>query len=211
LGLYLVDNYCMGWDIFVATMESQGKRFRGFNALLQMSGTPRLLSEYDYNGPIMLAWVCMFLQGLRSKSAVVWAAPWAYMLAFTVFAGDILFGWYSIPLYPYLCIALAATVVQVWENPLKIGFVVLIAWLLPNTFQTLLIAHFELTPALRGVFVLVSAFCLLAPMLPRPKAVKVLQGALACMIFLTMTREFYEVKHMRTDRISDAEKYVIKF
>jgi hypothetical protein len=94
---------------------------------------------------------------------------------------------------------------------MRIGFVALIAWLLPHTFQTLLIAHFELTPVLRGVFVIVAAICLLMPLLPRPKAIKMLHAALACMIFLTMIREYYEVSHMRTDRLSDADKYIIKF
>lgn len=197
-----------GLQEFLAVMGSQTSRFRGFNAFQLMSGVPRLLAERDLNGVVIAGWFCLVAQALRSSAPAFVVIGPVYVLAFTFFAGDVLFGWYTLPVLPWLAAALGVTTLQVWRRPVSAMMLAWLLLLLPHAFQTLYIAHYELEQPLRYVYVLVTGGLIMAMLLPQAKAEKVLRMAMIAIVAVVLMREGYEVSNQRTDRISDQEKYL---
>ncbi len=208
ISIYLAWLAYYGLPEFISVMSSQTSRFRGFNAFQLMSGVPRLLHERDLNGLVIAGWFCLVVQALRPGASPLTVIGAVYAMAFTFFAGDVLFGWYSAPLFPWLALALGLTTVQVWQRPTG---PMMIAWLLlflPHAFQTLYIAHYELEQVLRYIFAAVVAGLLFTMALPRPRAQSILRMAIIAILAVVLMRETYEVTNQRTDRISDQEKYL---
>ena len=196
-----------GFPEFLSLMKSQSNRFRGFNAFQRMSGVPNLLDVHDLNGVVMAGWFCMIAQALRRGARPVTVIGPAYILAFTFFAGDVLFGWYAIPFYPWFAIGLGVTTAQVFSRPRS---TLMIAWLLlflPHAFQTIYIAHYELETVLRYVFVATVAGLLFAYLLSPNKSRSVLRVAVVAIVAVVLMREVYEVTNQRTDRLTDTVKY----
>lgn len=197
-----------GFDAFVATMASQSGRFRGFNAFQLMSGVPRLLAVMDLNGIIIAGWFCMLVQALRNGASPLTAIGPVYVLAFTFFAGDFLFGWYVAPLYPLFALALGLTTVQVFREPRSTQMAAWLLLMLPHAFQTLYIARYDLETVLRYTHAVVVAVLVLAFFFKQPRSEKVLRVALIAILAVVYMREVYEVVNQRTDRLTDQEKYL---
>jgi len=197
-----------GLSDFVAAIQTQSGRFRGFNAFQLWSGLPRLMAEFDLNGVVIAGWFCLLAQALQPGARAIMAIAPAYTLAFTFFAGDMLFGWYSAPMYPWLAVALGLTTWQVYKDPRS---PMMVAWLLlflPHAFQTLYIARYDLETVLRFAFVGCTAVLIGALALPAIRGAKVLRVAMIAVLAVVFMREVYEVTNQRTDRLTDAEKYV---
>ncbi len=207
LVLYLAWLAWYGLPEFLSVMKSQSNRFRGFNAFQRMSGVPKLLDVHDLNGVIMAGWFCMLAQALHKGARPLTVAGPAYVLAFTFFAGDVLFGWYTLPLYPWLALGLGITTAQVYYRPRS---PMMVAWLLlflPHAFQTIYIAHYELETVLRYAFIVVTAGLLFAFLLKPNRSRSVLRMAIIGIVAAVLMREVYEVTNQRTDRLTDTEKY----
>jgi hypothetical protein len=212
-GLLLGGVIYLGWilwfglDTFMAIMGAQADRFRGFNAFQLTSGIPRLLDIRDLNGLLIAAWFCALVQVLRPRASPLMLVVPVYMLAFTFFAGDVIFGWYALPLFPWLALALALTTVQVYRRPhmaMTVGWMLL---LLPHAFQTLFMGgDFKAMP-LRYGFVAAVALVLFAYALPRRHTVRAVRTAMVVIFSLVLLREVREVMHQRKDRVTDQDKY----
>lgn len=193
---------------FVAVMGSQADRFRGFNAFQLLSGVPRLLDVRDLNGVVIAGWFCVLAQALRPGAKAVMLVLPVYVMAFTFFAGDVLFGWYSLPMFPFLALALGLTTQQVWRRPHAVPAMAWLLLFLPHCFQTIFVSRFDLKEPLRYSFVAVLAVLVFAYALPRPRAIRVFRMAMIPILALVLMREVYEVTNQRRDRITDQEKYL---
>lgn len=199
-----------GMPGFLDVMKSQADRFRGFNAFQLMSGVPRLLDVQDLNGVLIAAWFCLVVQAMRPRASPLFVIAPVYTLAFTFFAGDFLFGWYSLPLFPWLAMALGLTTAQVYARPPS---TMMIAWfllLLPHAFQTIYIARYDLQTPLRIAYMLVVAGLIFSFLLPKVRAQKVFRMAILIIVAVVLLREVYEVVNRRADRLRDDEKYLMK-
>jgi hypothetical protein len=206
--LYLAWITWYGLPDFIAVMKSQSNRFRGFNAFQLISGIPRILEMPDLNGVIIAGWFCLIAQLLRPRTSPLMVIAPVYMLAFTFFAGDFLFGWYSAPLYPWLSLALAVTTAQVFRRPRS---PMMVAWLLlflPHAFQTMYIARYDLETVLRYAYVATVAALLVTFGFHSTRSRSILRIAIIAILAVVLMREVYEIVYQRTDRLTDKEKYL---
>jgi len=197
-----------GIDGFIAAMGSQADRFRGFNAFFLSSGVPRLLDVRDLNGMIIAGWFCVIAQVLRPGVAPILLIPVAYMLAFTFFAGDVLFGWYGLSMFPWLAMAIAVTTAQVFTTPLT---KMTLAWLLlflPYAFQSIYITHYGQAMPLRYAYVASVALLIFSMAMKPGVAQRIIRVAMITILTAVMLREGYEVIGQRAERVTDQEKYL---
>jgi hypothetical protein len=194
-----------GLDGFLRIMAAQAARFRGFNAFQLVSGVPRLLDQVDFNGVIIAAWFCAIVQVMRPRTSPLMLIVPVYMLAFTFFAGDVMFGWYSLSLFPWLALALAVTTAQVYRRP-RMGPV--IGWmllLLPYCFQTLFYGHSGSMMGLRYSYVAAVAALVVCFALSPGRYARVIRAAMIAVLALVFLREVSEVLFERTDRTPDPD------
>ncbi|MCB9598037.1 MAG: hypothetical protein H6719_35300 [Sandaracinaceae bacterium] len=81
----------------------------------------------------------IYARGLRS-SAVLTVPALVYLVAIAVGSGNWTYGWYVVPLYPFLCLAAGDLVVRTWHRPTLFAGLLLVGLLL---FYTL---NFTLSP-----------------------------------------------------------------
>jgi hypothetical protein len=206
-GIYLGWVSWFGLEGFIKVMHAQAVRFRGFNAFQLMSGVPRLLDIIDLNGVLIAGWFCAIVQVMRPRISPLMLIVPVYMLAFTFFAGDVMFGWYTLSLFPWLALALAVTTAQVYRRP-RMGPA--LAWmllLLPYCFQTLFLGRNAIMMDLRYSYVFVVAALLMCFALPRARYTQIIRLAMIAIIALVFVREIYEVTFERTDRFTDQDRY----
>lgn len=196
-----------GLDGFIRVMQAQAARFRGFNAFHLITGTPRLLDQIDLNGVLVAGWFCALAQVLRPRIHPLMLILPVYLLAFTFFVGDVVYGWYSIPMYPWLALAVALTTAQVYRRPemgMTLGWLVLF---LPWAFQTVYLSDASWGVQFRLPYVGLVALLLGALALPVGQRVRIVRVAIGLILALTLFRESLYVNNVPSHRPTDQSRY----
>lgn len=205
--LYLGWALWFGFDNFISVMQAQAVRFRGFNAFQLISGAPRLIDLIDLNGILLAGWFCALIQVMQPRVSPVMIVLPVYALAFTFFAGDALFGWYSVPMHPWLALAVAVTTIQVYRRPRMAPVLGWMLLFLPWCVQGLYIGRLELRDSLRFGYMIAVAATVFLFALPRPQMIRAARLSMVTILALVLVREVYEVSFKREDRPADQERY----
>jgi len=191
--LFLAWNFWLGFEEFLSVMQSQAGRFRGFNAFQIMSGTPKIVDTVDLNFVVIAGWFCALAQVLRRQTSPLFFIIPVYMITFTFFAGDVIFGWYALPLLPWLAMAIAATTCQVYRRPRTgptLGWMLLF---LPAAFQAFYLARPESAMALRYGYAAAAALLIFAYLLPQNRSRHLIRVAMVIILGLIFLREVYDI------------------
>ncbi|MEQ1757522.1 MAG: hypothetical protein ABL986_04335 [Vicinamibacterales bacterium] len=114
--LYLVYGYAVGGDLFVEVLRSQSDRFRGLGGFYSLLFEPAVVTDAVHYMPFVLGVVASIALCLRSRP-VEWALPvlcYAAAMAYFMNQGEV-YGWYFLPLYPWLAAATADLCVRAWR------------------------------------------------------------------------------------------------
>lgn len=118
--LVLVYGAIFGWDNFVFAQSLQSQRAIHWNIF------PRFFDETQINGNrtgrgwILFLWLAyastIYARGVRSM-AVLTIPPLTYLTAIAVGAGNWTYGWYIVPIYPFLCLGAGDFIARTWRQP----------------------------------------------------------------------------------------------
>jgi hypothetical protein len=201
IAIYLYYGAMQDWNTFREVLQWQSSRFRGFNLLQVLIANQRLVGDLNYNHLLVVGWICLFVQGLRRQARLAAVAPFGYLLLFAYFESTQgVYGWHALPFYPFLCMALGATIVQVWQTPRSIPMIALLTLLLPHAFHTLWIDRMEWESDLRTWYLAIVGITILACALTLKFRQPIMRILLIVTVFLCLEREYWEVFIQGSDR-----------
>ena len=116
IGLYLLYGAWFGWSLFLDVMGQQGSKWVALRTLLDLSGISRVVG-LQFGGGWYL-WLGMATASMalgRFRELLAPAAVYLVVLILTVDSRAV-FGWYRIPLYPFLCLAGGLFLADWWRE-----------------------------------------------------------------------------------------------
>lgn len=123
LGLLLY-GAVIDWDAFVFAQRHQGTRPLHFNIFLRWFDVTLINHSVIGRGWILLLWIGTVASHARRRleASVVVVAPLVfYLAAISIGTGSWTFGWYAVPLFPWLCIGAGRFLADLWERPDLLG------------------------------------------------------------------------------------------
>jgi len=134
--LFAFYGWVLDWDGFVATMQSQSKRFAGFIALRHLfSHHPNVHSD-GFSAWIFGGWILVFALVARSRSASsIQYACLGYLAGYIFLAPDGLYGWYHLTFFPFLCASWGTAIRGAIRAPMSPLGIILLMLLVPAAFQ----------------------------------------------------------------------------
>jgi 4-amino-4-deoxy-L-arabinose transferase-like glycosyltransferase len=118
--LWLVFGAVIDWDVFLATQAKQGTRPTHWNLFPRFFDATLINHSVLGRGWILFLWLgavaSAFARGWR-ESAPVTVPLTAYLIAIAVGTGNWTFGWYIVPLYPFLCLGAGDYLARLWSRP----------------------------------------------------------------------------------------------
>ena len=189
--LYLAYGWWQGWDVFWAVLSGQAGRFYGFNALVRIVTDPAVVHTPNLSYLLLLGWIALFGAVLYRRGTMILAAPLLYLLGFVFFASlPAIYGWHIVPFYPFLCLALALLVVNVYRRCRPVEFAALMVALAPAAFDAIRPLADSRHPALlRGGCLLIVAATLTFPFFRRPIAKRLMQSAILITVTILVLQE----------------------
>ncbi|HJL16592.1 MAG TPA: glycosyltransferase family 39 protein [Sandaracinaceae bacterium LLY-WYZ-13_1] len=110
----------LDWDVFLMTQAKQGTRPTHFNLFPRFFDSPLINHNIIGRGWTLFLWLgyvaSVARRGWRG-SAPVTVPLVAYLIAIAVGSGNWTFGWYIVPLYPFLCLGAGDFLARLWERP----------------------------------------------------------------------------------------------
>lgn len=138
MGLFCLYGWWQDWEIFLTILRNQAGRFFGFNVIQSFILLPAIVHNLDMHPLMTAGWICVFYQMLASRRGGIFSAAGVYLLAFAFFASvPAIYGWHVIPFYPFLCLALAATIREAWGSTGAARFAVLLLFLWGVVFHSI--------------------------------------------------------------------------
>jgi len=117
LVVYVVYGLAVGGDTFVGALQSQAGRFQGFTSAFSLLLVPKVVNQPLTYGLFFLALAALVVEGARGRMKAVVIPLITYACVMGFFANRFLvFGWYLIPLYPFLCIGIARAIAVMWSS-----------------------------------------------------------------------------------------------
>lgn len=149
--------------------------------------------------PVFLGWLSLFILALGSQQHararhIIFLAPLAYLAAF-VFVGppspepDL----DALPLYPFLCMALAVFVCGVSQRAAPPLFLAAVALLFPYALDVVFLNHVRQAGWLRLLYLAATPALLLIPQLPQRFAPRFRRLVLLAMMWLLLLGEIWAV------------------
>lgn len=130
--LLLVFGALIDWDAFWLTQVHQGGRPTHWNIFPRFFDATLVNHNLVGRGWILFLWLAfaasVFRRG-RRDAAVLTVPLVTYLIAIAVGSGNWTFGWYVVPLYPFLCLGAGDMLAGLYRRPTLIGgalFVVLL-------------------------------------------------------------------------------------
>ena len=118
--LWLVFGAVIDWDVFLDTQAKQGTRPTHWNLFPRFFDATLINHSVIGRGWILFLWLgavaSAFARGWR-ESAPVTVPLTAYLVAIAVGTGNWTFGWYIVPLYPFLCLGAGDYLARLWARP----------------------------------------------------------------------------------------------
>ncbi|HJL03547.1 MAG TPA: glycosyltransferase family 39 protein [Polyangiaceae bacterium LLY-WYZ-15_(1-7)] len=118
--LLLLYGAVIDWDTFVFATERQGTRPVHFNIFLRWFDVTLINHSVIGRGWVLFLWlgtVASHVQRSWARSALVAAPLVFYLAAITIGTGNWTFGWYAVPLYPWLCLGCGRFLADCWQKP----------------------------------------------------------------------------------------------
>jgi len=118
--LLLVYAAAIDWGNFMFALHLQSARAITWNIFANFYDLPRINHNEVGRGWTLFLWLAyvatVYSRGLRG-SAPLTVPPLVYLVAIAVASGNWSFGWYVVPLYPFLCLGAGDFVVRTWRQP----------------------------------------------------------------------------------------------
>jgi len=102
---YLVYGACFGWDLFTSVLSLQGSKRVAVRTLLDLTGISRVVElQFGTGWYLWLGIATAWMAWGRHRALLVPAGVYLAILSLTADSRGV-FGWYRLPLYPFLCLA----------------------------------------------------------------------------------------------------------
>lgn len=157
------------WETFAFSQQHQGTRPLHFNIFSRWFDTGLINHNLVGRGWILFLWLGTVGSHVRRKltsSGVVVVPLLLYVSAITIGTGNWTFGWYAVPLYPWLCLGAGRFLADLWEEPDFLrGFLactLLVLYSLNFTIDPTFMKQPSSWPALR-IGIAITVAVLLAP------------------------------------------------
>ncbi|MDW8247133.1 MAG: hypothetical protein RMJ84_11210 [Sandaracinaceae bacterium] len=108
------------WNVFTMTMAQQSTRPMHWNIFLRWFDDALINHSVVGRGWIIFLWIGTLwtLPGRGWKNSMVITVPFLlYMIAISIGSGNWTFGWYAVPLYPFLCLGAGRWIWELWRKP----------------------------------------------------------------------------------------------
>lgn len=118
--LFLLFGALIDWDTFVFATQKQGTRPLHFNIFLRWFDVTLINHSVVGRGWVLFLWLGTAASHMgRSwrRSAIVAVPLLTYLGAITIGTGNWTFGWYIVPLYPWLCLGCGRFLAEAWRRP----------------------------------------------------------------------------------------------
>jgi 4-amino-4-deoxy-L-arabinose transferase-like glycosyltransferase len=113
------------WDVFWITLVKQATgRPTHWNLFPRFFADGLIIHNLIGHGPTLFLWLCYgsFVFGRGKKVDPAWIVfPLVYLIALVVSAGNWMFGWYMLPVYPFLCLAAGEQIAELFRRPHPFG------------------------------------------------------------------------------------------
>jgi len=121
--LYLVYGALFGWQLFTSVLSLQGSKRVALRTLLDITGISRVVElQFGAGWYLWLAIALAWMASGKYRALLIPAAVYLGILGLTADTRAV-FGWYRIPLYPFLCLAGGLFLAEWWrEKDLSRGF-----------------------------------------------------------------------------------------
>ncbi len=165
--LLLVFGAAIDWSAFIFTQAQQGTRPTHWNLFPRFFDATLINHNLMGRGWALFLWIAfaagVFRRGRRDMATLT--LPLAtYLVAISVGSGNWTFGWYIVPLYPFLCLGAGAFLTQLWRRPTLLGgtlfLVLLVMYGLNFTLDPLWAKQPVAWPIIRRAVTLTTAFAL---------------------------------------------------
>lgn len=116
----LVYGAAIDWDTFRFAQQHQGTRPLHFNVFLRWFDVTLINHSVIGRGWMIFLWLGTAASHARRKvtaSGVVLVPLLLYLSAITIGTGNWTFGWYAVPLYPWLCLGAGRFLADLWDEP----------------------------------------------------------------------------------------------
>jgi len=120
LGLVLLFIYAwwLNLDLFIAVMRAHAARFSGFNVWHELLFKHRILSEEFAYWPFLVGLIFLTRELSRGRYRDLALLCVTYCIGLNFFASQSeVYGWYLMPVHPFLCIGVALFVGEFWYKP----------------------------------------------------------------------------------------------
>jgi dolichyl-phosphate-mannose-protein mannosyltransferase/PA14 domain-containing protein len=123
VGLYLAYGAFFGWQLFSSVLGLQASKRVAVRTLLDLTGISRVVElQFGSGWYLWLALAIAWMALGKHRELLVPAAVYLGILGLTADTRGV-FGWYRLPLYPFLCLAGGLFLVEWWrEKDLARGF-----------------------------------------------------------------------------------------
>lgn len=150
--LYFAWGYHYSWTIFQAVMAAHARRFVGLGGGWELMFALKMVDHYFVYAPFIFALVAIIIDSQDAQRREFYLQYFVYLIAMTFFVDErSVYGWYTIPLYPVACIAVARGAITMIRGPSS-GYLVLIWALMVLPFTPTLLQNQLPLPLLRFVF-----------------------------------------------------------
>lgn len=108
------------WDTFVFAQRHQGTRPLHFNIFLRWFDVTLINHSVIGRGWMLFLWIGTAAAHARRRaqaSAFIAVPLLLYLSAITIGTGNWTFGWYAVPLYPWLCLGAGRFLADLWDAP----------------------------------------------------------------------------------------------
>lgn len=127
--LFFVYGALIDWDNFVFAQSLQGRRAIHWNIFVGFFYETQINGNRTGQGWLLFLWfgyaATVHARGLR-KTAVLTVPPLVYLVAIGIGTGNWMYGWYLVPIYPFLCLGAGEFVAKTWRRPTFFAGVLLI-------------------------------------------------------------------------------------
>jgi 4-amino-4-deoxy-L-arabinose transferase-like glycosyltransferase len=147
--LLLVFGAAIDWDVFVFTQGQQGGRPTHWNLFPRFFDATLINHSLIGRGWILFLWLgfaaSVYRRGARD-TAILTVPLVTYLIAIAVGSGNWTFGWYIVPLYPFLCLGAGDLIAQLWRRLNLIGGALFVVLLVMYSLNFTLDPHWAKQP-----------------------------------------------------------------
>lgn len=147
--LLVVFGALIDWDVFWYTQAQQGGRPTHWNLFPRFFDATLINHSLIGRGWILFLWLgfaaSVYRRGARD-TAILTVPLVTYLIAIAVGSGNWTFGWYIVPLYPFLCLGAGDLIAQLWRKPTLLGGALFVVLLVMYSLNFTLDPHWAKQP-----------------------------------------------------------------